>query len=340
MGETVTHTPAVTVLMPVYNAAAYVKEAIQSILQQSYSDFELLIINDGSTDHSVSVIESITDKRIVLLHNEHNLGLIETLNKGFQLAKGNYIARMDADDVAHPERLNLQVRYMDAFPECGVFGSAYQEFSSAGKGKTVTFSNNHDLLKTVLFFNSCMSHPTVMFRKALLTEHQVRYAHEYKHAEDYALWVQLIDKTRFSNSPLPLLKYRLHASQVSSSHNLEQQQTADRIRGMMLKRIGVVPDAAEQELHRMISSGQKFESAETLMQLEVWFKKLIEANRQCGYADHKTFSSYLAAVFADACSGSSRGWKAYYLYYVSDLAEYQSLSALEKFKLLIKCLLR
>jgi glycosyltransferase involved in cell wall biosynthesis len=340
MGEALTHTPAITVLMPVYNAAAYVKEAIKSILHQTYNDFELLIINDGSTDQSVSVIESISDKRIVLVHNERNLGLIETLNKGFQLAKGKYIARMDADDVAQPDRLSIQLRYMEAFPECGVFGSAYQEISVERKGKTVTFSDKHDLLKTVLFFNSCMSHPTVMFRKALLNEHQIRYAHEYKHAEDYALWVQLIDKTRFSNSPLPLLKYRLHASQVSSSHTAEQQQTADLIRSIMLQRIGVVPDEAEQELHRKISSGQKMETAETLMQLEAWFKKLIEANKACGYTDHKTFSSYLAAVFADACSGSSRGWKAYYLYYVSDLAEYQSLSGFDKFKLLIKCLLR
>lgn len=340
MGETVTHIPTVTVLMPVYNAAAYVAEAIHSILKQSFSDFELLIINDGSTDNSVSVIEAIKDKRIVLVHNERNLGLIETLNKGFRLAKGTYIARMDADDIAHSERLNLQVRFLEAFPECGVFGSAYREFSEKGNGKTVTFSNNHDLLKTVLFFNSCMSHPTVMFRKSLLEQHQVSYSPAYKHAEDYALWVQLIDKTKFSNSPLALLQYRVHASQVSSAHHTEQQKTADTIRSIMLQRIGVMPDAKEQELHRRICAGQKMESPQQLMQLEVWFKKLIDANKACGYIDHKTFSSYLAAVFADACSGSSRGFKAYYLYYVSDLAEYQSLNLFDKFKLLMKCLLR
>ncbi len=340
MGETLIHKPSVTVLMPVFNAAAYVLEAINSILNQTHTDFELLIINDGSTDNSVSIIESIKDERLQLVHNEKNIGLIETLNKGFALAKGKYIARMDADDVAYPERISIQFRYLETHPDCDIYGSAYQEFYENKVGKTVKFSDNHELLKTVLFFNSCLSHPTVMIRKSLLIDNHITYSRDFNHAEDYALWVQLVDKTRFSNCQKALLKYRVHASQVSQHFQIQQQQNADKIRFIMLNKIGIEANAEEQTLHQKISKGLKFSETKELMQLEAWFKKLIEANQKLSYVNHKVFSSYLAAVFADACAGTSHGFKAFYLYYISDLAEYQSLNAFDKLKLLIKCLMR
>jgi len=114
--------PKVTVLMPVYNAEKYLKEAIGSILGQSFSDFEFLIINDGSTDSSVKIIKSYDDPRIRFIANEKNLGVIPTLNKGFALAQGEFIARMDADDISLPKRLELQADFMDKHPEAGAIG--------------------------------------------------------------------------------------------------------------------------------------------------------------------------------------------------------------------------
>ena len=115
--------PLVTVLMPVYNGEKYLKEAIESILNQTFKDFEFLIINDGSTDNSVKIIQSFNDLRIRLIHNESNIGLIKTLNKGLKLSNGKYIARMDCDDVSLPKRLSVQINFMEKHPEIGVCGS-------------------------------------------------------------------------------------------------------------------------------------------------------------------------------------------------------------------------
>ncbi len=125
--------PKVTVLMPVYNAEKYLKTAIESILKQTFSDFELLIINDGSTDGSEEIIRSFNDKRIRLFNNEQNLGIIKTLNKGLNLAKGEYIIRMDADDISLPDRLELQVKYMEENPGIGISGTQARIFGDTKK---------------------------------------------------------------------------------------------------------------------------------------------------------------------------------------------------------------
>ena len=158
MDTTLSNITLVTVLMPVYNAEKYVKQAIQSILDQTYKSFELLIINDGSVDGSAHIIKSFQDPRIRFIENEKNLGLIATLNKGFDLSKGKYVARMDADDVAMPKRLKSQVAYMESHPEIGVYGSAYADLKDNITGKTTVFLQDHDSLKTILLFNSCMAH--------------------------------------------------------------------------------------------------------------------------------------------------------------------------------------
>ena len=115
--------PLVTVLMSVYNGEKYLERAIKSILNQTFKDFEFLIINDGSTDNSVKIIQSFNDLRLRLIHNESNIGLIKTLNKGLKLSNGKYIARMDCDDISLPKRLSIQASFMEKYPEIGVCGS-------------------------------------------------------------------------------------------------------------------------------------------------------------------------------------------------------------------------
>ena len=123
--------PKVTILMPAYNASLYIKESIESMLNQSFSDFELLIINDGSKDNTSEVVKSIVDERIRLVENEQNLGLANTLNKGMKLAKGEYLARMDADDLSTPNRLQTQVDYLDSHPDVILCSMAMHQFGRA-----------------------------------------------------------------------------------------------------------------------------------------------------------------------------------------------------------------
>src|SRR6185295_9135648 len=157
--------PQVSVLMSVYNGEKYLKEAMESILNQSFSDFEFLIFNDSSTDSSREIILSYNDPRIVLIDNKKNIGLTKTLNKGISLAKGKYIARMDADDVCHPERLNEQVNYLDKNAEVAVCGTWVQFLNENEVVKLPTKKNE---IKTLLFCNSCLAHPSVMIRKSFL----------------------------------------------------------------------------------------------------------------------------------------------------------------------------
>jgi len=206
--------PKVTVLMPVYNGEKYLNEAIESILNQTYKDFEFLIINDGSTDNSVKIIESYNDPRIHLVHNEKNLKLIASLNKGLNIAKGEYIARMDCDDVSLPDRLLKQVQYLDNHPDVGVLGCGTKNVDEnlntiSEPERPLTYLQN----KWKLLFSSTLMHPSVMYRKELILKYG-GYSHEFIHAEDYDLWSRLIDFAIIHQIPEILVYLRKHSQNI------------------------------------------------------------------------------------------------------------------------------
>ncbi|MEI6946635.1 glycosyltransferase [Paraflavisolibacter sp. H34] len=199
------NTPCVTVLMPVYNAEKYLAEAIDSILQQTFTDFEFLILDDGSTDGSVRIIRSYSDSRIRLLQNETNAGITATLNKGIERAKAPLIARMDADDISYPARLQRQYDFFRAHPHCGLL--------SAG-ARTVTSSKESvgmDRIEAAglyyhLNFQCLIHHPTVMYPRQVVLE-AGGYATPW--AEDYDLWWRIARKYPIHHLPEVLLDYRL-----------------------------------------------------------------------------------------------------------------------------------
>lgn len=334
------NTPLVTVLMPVYNADLYLKEAVESILAQSYSHFELLIINDGSVDGSVNIIKSFTDERVHLVENETNLGLIATLNKGFDLAKGKYIARMDADDVALPNRLKEQVVYLEKNEEVGVYGCGYVDLKHEQEGKQTVFLSDHDALKSVLFFNSCMGHPTVMFRTELLRANELKYNPEFKHAEDYEFWVRTIELTKFSNSPKVLLQYRIHDKQVSTTEAAAQKVVAAHIRLFMIEKLGIKPTETEMYIHNSIGNKETLKGFENVQRAELWLMKLIQANDQKHHVKTDKFKAYLSLIFQDICANASVGLRAYRFYKRSALSHYGNQSFMFKLKLMVKCLVR
>ncbi len=224
----------VTVLMPVYNAEKYLAEAIESILGQTFRDFEFLIINDGSTDGSLEIIKSYTDSRIRLINNEENLKLIATLNKGIELAKGKYIARMDADDISLPQRLEKQYAYMEAHPEVGLLGS-YIRTVGLENNYDVHFKTTHDEIKFKLFFDTHFPHPAALIRKSVLTDNNLVFEKEYIHAEDYALWNKMAEVTKLSILPEILVYKRTHPEQISKKFTPVQLEISSKIRNKLLK---------------------------------------------------------------------------------------------------------
>ena len=176
-----TTTPKVTVLMPVYNVASYIHEAIASMLGQTYQDFELLIINDGSTDATRDEILKFTDSSIRFVENEQNIGSANTLNKGIELAQGEYIARMDGDDISLPHRLQKQVTILEQHPNIDICGAGYRFFGS--RNFEVRYPKNHEAIKIGLLFGCCMIIP--LFRKKSIIEAHLQYEQEFFPAEDY-----------------------------------------------------------------------------------------------------------------------------------------------------------
>lgn len=202
-------TPLISVILPVYNAEKFIKDAIDSILNQTYKNFELIIINDGSTDNSESIILGYDDKRIIYVKNERNIKLINTLNKGIKLAKGDFIARMDADDISLPNRFEEQINIFKNFKNVGVCGSNIKIFSNnTNKSYLHKFPISNINIKSSILTINPFAHPSVMIRKSILDEYDIKYNNCFYRVEDWGLWISLIDKCDFYNVSKPLLLYR------------------------------------------------------------------------------------------------------------------------------------
>ncbi|QDJ90694.1 glycosyltransferase family 2 protein [Acinetobacter haemolyticus] len=217
----------VSVVLPAYNAELYIKEAIDSVLAQSFADFELIVINDGSVDKTEDVILSYNDSRIVYVKNEENLGLIGTLNKGMSLAKGKYIARMDADDICFPQRFAKQVDFLEKNPDYVICGTAaYRFYDDISDGKAFNPPLNDANIRVRLFFNSAFIHPSVMFRADVIRDHHLRFSDDYKYAEDYFFWMDLLKYGKGFNLKEKLLYYRVvETSQTAvGNSNVEKRK--------------------------------------------------------------------------------------------------------------------
>lgn len=200
--------PIVSVILPVYNGEKFLSDAIESILNQTYQNYEFIIINDGSSDSTEKIILSYKDERIKYILNETNLKLTKTLNIGLMQANGKYIVRMDADDMSRRNRLEIQVKFMEEFTEIGVCSSFSNVFGSKKVSGVVTRPLNDLEIKSALFVSNPIEHPGVIIRKSVLIKNNITYNEKYYRMEDLGLWVDLMPFTQFANIPKILLDYR------------------------------------------------------------------------------------------------------------------------------------
>ena len=222
--------PLVSVLLPAYNAENYISGAISSILSQTYNNFELIIVNDGSIDSTLKVISSHDDSRIKLISLEKNQGIVDCLNLAISNANGKYLARMDCDDIAMANRFDLQVKFLESHPEYVVCGSSIIIFNSNENQCIVPYPQNHkEILTSLKLHERSMCHPTVMLRSSTLKSHRITYNNKYPHAEDYHLWNQLAAVGKMHNINKPLLRYRHHGAQISMGHSELQSLSAKKV---------------------------------------------------------------------------------------------------------------
>ncbi len=196
---------SISVVMPAYNASRFIGESIESILNQTLKNFELIIVNDGSTDDTVDIVNSYNDPRIRLIHNPENLGIVATLNNGITEARSEFIARLDADDIAVANRLEEQLKYMLANPDVELLGTWAKTFTDNVHDSEDWTISNRDLTFNLLFFNPII-HSSVVFRKSTILREGM-YRQNY--AEDYDLWSRLLHKYKMYVLEQPLVFYRL-----------------------------------------------------------------------------------------------------------------------------------
>ena len=209
----------VSVLMPVYKTnEQYLREAIESILNQTYTDFEFLIIDDCPNDTRENIIKSYKDSRIKYFKNEKNLGISKTRNKLIDLANGEYLAVFDHDDISLPTRFQEEVKYLDEHPDVGVVGCNYKTLI---KKKIYTFPVEDMDIKMSLMHFCAIMHPTSMIRKSILINNNIRYEENVSPAEDYMLWCRLIKYTKFHNINEILFNYRDHME--NTTHKQRQK---------------------------------------------------------------------------------------------------------------------
>lgn len=207
--------------MSVHNGEKYLRLAIDSILNQTFGDFEFIIVNDGSTDRSMEILNSYSDSRIRLICNESNIGLTDALNEGVKVARGTYIARMDCDDISLPERLARQVVFMDSFPQVGVCGTWARDIDCAGKIIADRQRRTGKSLEYYYWIPSPVIHPSVMIRSDLIR--RLRYDSTVRYVEDFDLWLRTVKAGyRLHNLDEYLFLYRVHPESISAS-NLETQ---------------------------------------------------------------------------------------------------------------------
>lgn len=222
--------PLVSVILPAHNASAYIDAALESILKQTYDNLEVILLDDGSTDNTWDIINRYQDERITLIRIQPNKGLIHALNYSLSLAKGKYIARMDADDISRPHRIAQQVAFMESQPSYVVCASSVIYFNGNKQTCKINFPQKHEeIMACLTLFQRWMCHPSALIRRACIVEHNITYRQEYEQAEDYHLWGELAKYGKLHNLEDPLLHYQIHEGQVSVKHHSTQLQSSRKI---------------------------------------------------------------------------------------------------------------
>lgn len=293
--------PLITVLMPTYNGAKYLKQTINSVLGQTFKDFELLIINDCSPDNTDDIVAAYTDPRIRYVKNSRNRGISGSSNYGFSLARGKYIARQDHDDISLPERLEKQVAYMENHPEVGILGTGFKVFGS--KSKNVLYPEDDAAIKALLLFKMPLAHQTSMMRKELFYKNRLQYDESYASSNDRKLWIDAAPYMQFHNLPEILLRYRMYKGMTSVTKRDRVLEEGRRLRGLLYRRLKLefsLPELAIIDNYLMPGRA-RIRNENIIFSIEKILLRFCEANRQTQVFDEDSFRAVCAGYWSKRC---------------------------------------
>jgi glycosyltransferase involved in cell wall biosynthesis len=333
--------PRVSVVMAVRDGSSYLGEAINSILGQTLSDFEFIIVNDGSRDGTPEVIAGYEDPRIVVFVNDRPLGLSASLNIGISKASGGYIARMDHDDISLPSRLAAQVEFLERNSNVDVVGTWAKTYGLE-REQTWKYPEAHDDICSEMLFSSVLVHSSVIWRATTFKQKGITYREDVERAQDYELWTRAIDKgVRLANLPRVLLKYRIHEDQVGKRFGSQQSTVADSVRVRALDKLELQPSKDELDLHHNAARWVFPSDLDGLKRLENWFARIVDANRRTSVYKPDSLAKTLERRWWAACRGNlGLGTRSWTLYADSTLAAKRSRSVSERFSFWAKAILR
>ncbi|WP_163527373.1 glycosyltransferase family 2 protein [Halobacillus ihumii] len=308
--------PLVSIIMPVYNSEEYLDESIKSILNQTYKNFELILINDGSTDESINIINKFKDDRIMVYNNDGNKGLIKTLNIGLELSKGTYIARMDADDISTKLRIEKQVNFLKENLDISIVASNAIMFSDKYPWikKHTSYNKGVDAIKCELLFQNRIFHPSVMFRKSIIETDKAFYNDDHIMCEDFGFWQLLADKNNIEVMKERLIHYRMSNTSITSKsrdrlQTLIQSQKEVYRQGLQLMDINF--NSEELNVHTEISMANKIINFNfSLEEKEEWLLKIIKENDSSQYFNQVELKLIISEFYFSNCV-IANNYKAY-----------------------------
>lgn len=292
-------TSKVSVLMCTYNPnCLFFTEAIMSVLNQTYKNFELVIVNDGSTTDVESIISKFNDSKIKFINNHENKGLTACLNQGLSMCTGDFIARMDDDDICVENRLEKQIEFFKKNPIANIVGSDVEVFGQESRISHYLLKKSRSEQQVDLFFkNIGLAHPSVMIRKSFLDKYRIKYNELFVKSQDYGLWVDCVQFDKLYCIPEVLLKYRIHNKQTSKKYKDKQIYAQKLIRIKQLERIGIKIDISELDIHLALCDNTEVLTFKKLDCLGKWILKLEKANRKSCYMNNQVFKYELGRKF-------------------------------------------
>lgn len=272
--------PKVSIILPCYNAGRYLQECLESVFAQTFTDFELILIDDGSDDDIETIIKSNNDPRLIYIRSSVNRGIVPSLNKGLKLAKGKYIARMDSDDIMAKMRLQIQVDFLEKNLDYGMVGCWHNVINPDGMLiNRMQYPIDNEELRLLLLFRNQFSHPSVLLRASVVRG--ILYDGDFKYCEDYELWTRIAEITKVANIPEYLLSYRVHDKSSSILNHKIVQQNVIALLSRELDKVGIVHSVEELMLHAAVCFGAApmlLKSKEKQKVLRKWLNKVFASS--------------------------------------------------------------
>lgn len=337
--------PLVSVLMPCYNAEKHLQDAMFSILNQTYRNIEVIAINDCSSDSTANLLIQMAkaDTRIKVYNNEENLKLIKTLNKGIELCNGEYIARMDSDDIALPQRIEKEVHFLEQNKDYGIVSTQFLAFHTDSPDKKSLHHNplKHEELRAYMLFKSGICHPAAMIRKTIFSELGLKFELDYLHVEDFALWSKAIYQTKIANLGEALLLYRVHSNQVSTLNEQLQIENKMKVFKIHCTQLGI--PISDHLLHIYASVAECVpykQSIEYIAECESFMLMLLDLNKQKAFCDNVFLQRMLSIHWLRLCANAQLGFKVFKTLKKSSLYQRKDYTSRDMTILYFKCLFK